>query len=377
MADALIAGLPNTHVLFSAESLCEGHPDKLCDRIAESLIDSLIAEDPQAKAALQVLVKADMVIVLGSVATTAEVPYEQVVRTVLKKLGYDGSGKGLGPDSCRVVIHVDSQLPEAALKAAEDCSISDSGVITGYACNETPECMPFAVLLACRLSQRLTEVSRSSCHWAKPESQVQVTMEYKRTRGKLVPNRVHTVQISANLDTPVEDIKTQLREEVVKAVVSEQYLDDRTIYSVSSAGRTSGLSGRHGNFYGCWGDQSSCAFAGKDPSRIERVVPLAARWIAKSLVKANLCDRVLVQLAYAGLGAPSSIHIDTFGTTKAGREDKDLTALVLANFDLRAESLIQELSLRQAVYEKTVVTGPFGREDGEFPWECPRALNSP
>lgn len=377
MADALISGLPNTHVLFSAESLCDGHPDKLCDRIAESILDAILGEDLQAKAAIQVLVKADMVIVLGSTTTNAQIPYEQMVRRVLKKVAYDGSRKGLGPDSCRVVIHIDQQSPEAALKAAEETPLLDSGVTTGYACCETPECMPFAVLLAARISQRLFEVSRTTCRWAKVDSAVQVTMEYKRSRGKLVPSRVHTVQVSADVDTPIEDVKTQLRAEVVQPVVPENYLDDRTVYRVTGVGKTSGLSGRHGNYYGCWGDQSSASCTGKDPSRIERIAPLAARWVAKSLVKANLCDRVLVQLAYGGLGSPVSVHIDTYGTTKGGREDKDLTALVLANFDLRLETLTQELNLRQGIYEKTVSTGPFGREDDEFPWEVPRVLTSP
>ena len=377
MADALIAGLPNTHVLFSAESLCDSHPDKLCDHIAESLVDSLLSEDPQARVSLQVLIKADLVLVLGSVATAAQVDYQQIVRRVLKKLLFAGSEKGLGPETCRVVIHVDQQCAETALKAAEDTNICDSGVISGYACSETPECIPFAVLCASRLSQRLSEVCRSTCEWAKADCEVQVTMEYKRTRGKLVPSRVHTVQISGDLATPGADVTAQLREEVVKAVIPEQYLDDRTIYRAHPAARNSGVSGRHGNYYGCWADPSSTACTGKDPHRVERFAPLAARWIAKSLVKANLCDRALVQLAYGGAGSPTSINIDTFGTTTAGREDKDLTALVLANFDLRADSLVQELSLRQGGYEKTVAAGPFGREDSEFPWESARTLTSP
>lgn len=374
MADALIAGLPNTHVLYSAESLCDSHPDKLCDHIAESLVDSLLAQDPQARASLQVLIKADLVLVLGS--ASAVLDYQQVVRNTLKKWAFDGSEKGIGPETCRVVIHVDQQGVETALKAAEDTSLGDSGVISGYACNETPECMPFAVLLASHLTARLSELARSACDWVKADCEVQVTMEYKRSRGKLLPSRVHTVQISGDLATPGADFTAQLREEVVKAVVPEQYLDDRTIYLLQPAVRSSGVSGRHGNHYGCW-DQSSSASSGQDPYKVERFAPLAARWIAKSLVKANLCDRALVQLAYAGAGTPTSIHIDSFGTVKAGREDKDLTALVLANFDLRTESLVQELSLRQGRYEKTVSAGPFGREDCEFPWESARSLTSP
>ena len=365
MADAIVAALPNSHFLQTAESAGDKDPDRVCDQVADALVDVILSEDQQAKVSLEVSLKGDLLVVLGSVCTTAQVAYEQVARRVIKKTGYDGSGKNLGPESIRVVVHIEQLAAEIAIKAAEDGATGDEGSVLGYATNETNEAVPLGQLLAARFTARLAEVARA-CRWASSESKVQVTMEYKRTRGKIVPTRVHTVLVTVGPEADIssEDCKAQLREQVVKAVVPEQYLDDRTVCILTAANRTSGRAGRH-----------SLA-AGKDPGKVDRCGALAARWIAKSLVKGGFCDRAQLHIAYGiGVAAPLAVHLDSFGTAKGGKEDKDLLALVLRNFDLLPDSIVRDLSLRRAIYERFSERGAcFTPEDSDFPWEAPRDL---
>ncbi|CAG9332737.1 unnamed protein product [Blepharisma stoltei] len=386
--------LPENHFLFTSESVNEGHPDKLCDLISDSVVDACLAQDPSSKVACESTAKTNLLMILGEITTGATINYEQVIRDTAREVGYTSNEIGLAADTCNVMVNIECQSPDIAQavhlnKAPEEIGAGDQGHMFGYATNETPECMPLTHLLATKLGRRLAEVRKTGVlRWARPDAKTQVTVEYRKEGGKVIPIRVHTIVISTQHDPDVsnEQIRADLMEHVIRVVVPAEYLDDKTIYHLNPSGRfiiggphgDAGLTGRKIiiDTYGGWGAHGGGAFSGKDPSKVDRSAAYAMRWVAKSLVKADLCDRCLVQVSYAiGVAQPLSVYVDSYGTVKNGRTDRDLLHIVLRNFDLRPGCIIRDLNLLRPIYKKTAAYGHFGREDDpDFTWETSKDL---
>lgn len=391
-----ISELPKGHFLFTSESVNEGHPDKLCDQISDAVLDACLAQDPQAKVACETCTKTGLVMVFGEITTSAIVNYEEVVRKTLKTIGYDSADKGIDCSSCEVRVAIEQQSPEIAnavhvAKSVEEVGAGDQGHMFGYASSETPECMPLTHLLATKIGYRLTEARKNgTCTWLRPDGKTQVTVEYRKEAGRMIPMRVHTVVISTQHDPDIaqSEIEAQLMEHIIKPIVPAELLDAKTIYHLNPSGRfviggphgDGGLTGRKIiiDTYGGWGAHGGGAFSGKDPTKVDRSAAYAARWVAKSLVKGGFCDRVLVQVSYAiGVAHPLSVYIDSYETVKNGKTDEDLLKIVLRNFDLRPGCIIRDLNLLRPFYQKTSAYGHFGREDdSDFTWEVVKDLSS-
>jgi S-adenosylmethionine synthetase len=385
---------PRDHFLFTSESVCQGHPDKLCDIISDSILDACLAQDPESKVACETSAKGNMVMVFGEITTKANLVFEQVVREAIKEVGYDNIEKGLDYKSCTVIVALDKQSPEIAEavhvgKKEEDTAAGDQGLMIGYASDETPEVMPMSHVLANKLCERMNEVRRKKiCPWMCPDGKAQVTIEYKVDGPNYIPVRVHTIVISTQHlpSVTLDEIVSQLKEHVIKPVVPAHLLDDKTVYHLNPSGKfviggptgDAGLTGRKiiVDTYGGWGGHGGGAFSGKDPTKVDRSAAYTARWIAKSLVANGLCKRCYVQIAYTiGVATPVSVFIQSYGTAAAGYTDIDLLDIVLRNFDLRVGSLIKELALKRPIYRKTASFGHFGRGDAEFLWETPKNLS--
>mmetsp|Transcript_1152 Transcript_1152/g.1873 ORF Transcript_1152/g.1873 Transcript_1152/m.1873 type:complete len:387 (+) Transcript_1152:85-1245(+) len=377
---------------FTSESVCPGHPDKLCDALSDAVLDACLAQDPLSKVACESASKTGMAMVFGEITTAAKVDYEAVVRETVKRIGFDDEKKGLDYKTCRVLMEIHGQSPEIAGgvhvgRDIENLGAGDQGHMFGYATNESEEMMPLTHLYATKLSQRLTEVrEKGICPWVRPDGKTQVTMEYEKSEdGKIKPLRVDAVVISTQHDDVVtnEQIKAELMEKVIKVVIPEKYLDAKTKYFLNPSGRfviggpegDAGLTGRKIiiDTYGGWGAHGGGAFSGKDPTKVDRSAAYAARWVAKSLVAAGLCDRCLFQVSYGiGLAEPTSIFVDSYGTGKVS--DEELLEIVKKNFDLRPGKIIKELDLLRPIYSKTSAFGHFGRNDPDFTWEKPKKL---
>jgi len=380
--------------LFSSESVNEGHPDKLCDQVSDAVLDACIREDPASRVACECCTKTGMVMIFGEITTSATVNYEQVIREALKDIGYDDVNKGLDYRTCNVIVAIEEQSPDIAQSVdatkLEDIGAGDQGIMFGYATDETESLMPLTHMLATSLGARLTEVRKSGvCPWVRPDGKTQVTCEYRNDNGRMIPIRVHTIVISTqhSEDITQDEIKAQLMEHVIKPVVPANYLDDKTIYHLNPSGRfviggphgDAGLTGRKIiiDTYGGWGAHGGGAFSGKDTTKVDRSAAYAARWVAKSLVAAGLCHRVLVQLSYAiGVSYPLSIYVNTYGTgmTRSQKTDAQITEIVKNNFDLLPGGIIRDLNLRRPVMKKTASYGHFGRSDPDFTWEVPKTL---
>jgi S-adenosylmethionine synthetase len=376
--------------LFTSESVNDGHPDKICDQIVDAVLDACIKEDEKSRVSCNCCIKSGMVFLFGEITTKARLNYEQIVRETIKEIGYDDGSKGFDYKTCNVVVAIEEQSQDISQcldsDSIEDLGAGDQGIMFGYATNETEEMIPLSHLLALKLTEKISSVRKDgTLSWLRPDAKAQVTFEYEIEDGVVVPLRVHTIVISTQHDDKVKNkqIKSDLLEHVVKPVVDAKYIDARTIFHFNPSGRfitggpdgDTGISGRQMNVdtYGSWVSQGSGSFSGKDMTKIERSGSYAARWIAKSLVAANLCKRVLVQVSYAiGVSTPLSLYVDTYGTGSVS--DKEMLDIINQNFDLRPGCIIRDLKLLRPIMKKTSVQGHFGRFDEDFTWETPKPI---
>ncbi|MGB9834672.1 MAG: methionine adenosyltransferase [bacterium] len=377
--------------LFTSESVTEGHPDKIADQISDAILDEILIQDPKARVACEVMVSTGLVFVAGEITTTAMVDYPEVVRRTVREIGYNSPDLGFDASTCAVLISLDKQSPDIAMgvdKSQEvrlgiaqdhydEIGAGDSGMVVGYACNETPALMPMPIFLAHRLSFALAEERKSgSLPYLRPDGKTQVTVEYRKN----VPYRVHTIIVSTqhNEEVTRERIDEDIRERVIKRVIPPELLDEQTIIYVNPTGRfvtggpvaDVGLTGRKiiQDTYGGKGAHGGGCFSGKDPTKVDRSGAYMARYIAKNVVAAGLADVFEIQVSYAiGVARPVSVFTDSFGTAKVP-EDK-IQKAILKVFDLRPKAIIDQLDLLKPIYRKTAAYGHFGRQDVLFPWE--------
>jgi S-adenosylmethionine synthetase len=380
-------------LMFTSESVSEGHPDKICDQVSDAVLDACLEQDPRSRVACETAVKTGYVMLLGEITTNAQFNYDELVRKVVNEIGYDSSDKGFDGTSCGVLVAIAKQSGDIAMGVnsaletrdghkmtdaeVESIGAGDQGMMFGYACNETATLLPLPIYLAHKLTRRQSEVRKNgTLKWLRPDAKSQVTVEY--SMGK--PKRIDTVLISTQHAPEVsqEEIRKGVIEHIINPVLPKELVDDKLKIFVNPTGRfvvggpmgDAGVTGRKiiVDTYGGMGRHGGGAFSGKDPTKVDRSAAYAARYVAKNVVAAGLADRVEVQVAYAiGVAHPLSVNVETFGTAKIA--DEKIAALINEHFDLRPGAIIRDLGLRKPIYRNTAAYGHFGRDDIEFPWE--------
>ena len=379
-------------LLFTSESVTEGHPDKMCDQISDAVLDACLAQDPRSRVACETATKTGYVMLLGEITTAADINYDKLARDVVTGIGYDRAKKGFDGQTCGVLVAISQQSGDIALgvdKSLESKSgeiteaeietigAGDQGMMFGYACDENQTLMPTPIYLAHKLSRRLAEVRKNgTLDWVRPDGKSQVTIEYQY--GK--PVRVDTALISTQHAPEIsqEDIREAIIEHVIKPVLPEEMVDDKIKILVNPTGRfvtggpmgDAGLTGRKiiVDTYGGMGRHGGGAFSGKDPTKVDRSGAYAARWVAKNVVAAGLASRCEIQVSYAiGVAHPLSVNVETFGTGNV--PDEKISQLVNEYFDLRPGAIIRDLDLRRPIYQQLAAYGHFGRDDLELTWE--------
>ncbi|MFN8403543.1 MAG: methionine adenosyltransferase [Anaerolineales bacterium] len=384
--------MTSSKLMFTSESVTEGHPDKMCDQVSDAVLDACLEQDPRSRVACETATKTGFVMLLGEITTNASFNYDALVRNVVNEIGYDSSEKGFDGNTCGVQVAIAKQSGDIAMgvdkaleaKAGEmteaeveAVGAGDQGMMFGFACNETPTLMPLPIYLAHKLTRKQSELRKDgSIAWLRPDAKSQVTIEY--SKGK--PVRVDTVLISTQHapDVSQNEISEIVTEQLIMPTLPKDMVDNKIKVYVNPTGRfvvggpmgDAGVTGRKiiVDTYGGMGRHGGGAFSGKDPTKVDRSAAYAARYVAKNIVAAGLADRVEVQVAYAiGVARPLSVNVETFGTAKIA--DEKIASLVDEHFDLRPGAIIRDLGLRQPIYRKTAAYGHFGRDDIEFPWE--------
>lgn len=379
-------------LMFTSESVTEGHPDKVCDQISDAVLDACLAQDPMSRVACETAAKTGFVLLLGEITSQAVVNFDELVRKVILDIGYDASEKGLDGNICGVLSAIAKQSGDIAMGVnhayeakkgemgddeVEAIGAGDQGMMFGYACDETPTLMPMPIYLAHKLARRLSLVRKNgTLPWLRPDGKTQVTVEYSYGQ----PKRIDTVLISAQHapDNSQEEIRSRLIEHVIIPELPVEMVDDKLKIFVNPTGRfviggtlgDAGLTGRKiiVDTYGGMGRHGGGAFSGKDPTKVDRSAAYAARWAAKNVVAAGLAQRCEIQVAYAiGVARPLSVNVETFGTGQL--PDDEIARLVAACFDLRPGAIIRDLDLRRPIYQKVASYGHFGRDDLDLPWE--------
>ncbi|WP_404309381.1 methionine adenosyltransferase [Neorhodopirellula lusitana] len=369
--------------LFTSESVSMGHPDKLADRISDSILDALLAQDPNSRVACETLVNTNLAVVAGEISTTADVDYEKIVREAIVAVGYTDADTGIDGNTCEVQVRLDAQSPDIAQGvnsdegAGKDIGAGDQGLMFGYACGDTPELMPLPIALSHRIINRITEARfNKEVDWLRPDNKSQVTVEYEGNK----PVRIDTVVVSAQHAPGVSNdtIREFVIEHVIKPSIPAELDKGDIKYHINPTGKFE-IGGPHGDCgltgrkiivdtYGGWGRHGGGAFSGKDATKVDRSAAYMARYVAKNIVASGLAERCEVQLAYAiGVTEPVSVHVDTEGTGKI--DDSKLCELVREHFPLTPSGIINHLQLRRPVFVATTAGGHFGREGDTFTWE--------
>ncbi len=380
-------------LLFTSESVTEGHPDKICDQISDAVLDALLAQDPMSRVACETAVTTGLVLVMGEITTKAQIDIQTIVRETIREIGYDRAKYGFDCDTCGVIVALDKQSTDIAMgvdkaleakenhmsdEEIEAIGAGDQGMMFGYATNETPELMPYPISLAHKLARKLTEVRKNgTLPYLRPDGKTQVSVEYDEN-GK--PCRLEAVVLSTQHDENVsqEQIHADIRKYVFDPVLPQDMIDDETKFFINPTGRfviggpngDSGVTGRKiiVDTYGGYARHGGGAFSGKDCTKVDRSAAYAARYVAKNIVAAGLAEKCEIQLSYAiGVARPTSIMVDTFGTGKLA--DDKLVEIIRENFDLRPAGIIKMLDLRRPIYKQTAAYGHFGRTDIDLPWE--------